>query len=858
MLAQQGDPMELISSKSSRIDQTTGRTINYIPLYRHQGSELSADSGVFYRDELQREYFDAFGNVRITQPNGTMIFANQLNYSAETRLAILTGNVRMVDGTAILTTNYLTYNMRTGIGTYTGGGRIVNQTDTITSKNAWYFNQTKDAYFRYDVVVLNPDIKIYTDTMRYNSELKETYFYGPTNMKGNNGENLYTELGFYNTESKNASFYQKNLYTEGSRFLTGDTLHYEGQTGNGRAIGNVHYIDTADHFHIEGGIGVYNKAQASITMTQFPLTTYITESQDTTQNDIQTSPDSLASGTKTLDLKVDSLQNPKDSIDNPIQKNNIKRDSLFMTADTLFSQQIFLKDYEALVFALDREGGELLDEEEENFTEEEEGSGENLEEGLLEKQGLDSILTVNSTLSLDSTLILDSTLTLDSASLMIDRTKIIADSLLKAKENANLDSTLLAQDSTQLALQGLLTQTQKKAALTDSVLARNQHEADSLLRTKALIPQGHEVDSLLEGALLATQQKGLSDSLMRDSSQVTDTTRTRIIKAYHNVRIYKSDLQAIADSLYFGYPDSMMRMYGAPMIWAENSQLSSEEIYLQIKNSKIDNVIMLHNAFVANALSDSTRFNQIKGRRITSFFANDQIERLFVDGNAESLSFNVDEESKVVTEMYHSRSSRIKVLFADGEFSHMIPIKNVEGKIYPFQKFPEDGQQLQGFVWKPGDRPRSKADLLTRRRTQVAQSFVIDSLAQDSLGNPGIVPPKPTEPGVTPAKTIQDSTIRPPKPTTPPDSALRRMELERDSLQKTLQDTTKKVIDTLRNEGEAISQDPSPSRMSSSPEKYFIGDVRRVALKRPNYIFLGPSRKWQHNQPEMLVPIHVC
>src|SRR5690606_35500291 len=244
----QEDQLRLISSSHSRLNASTGNMVNYRPVYEHQGSTLSADSGYIYSDDLGRQYFDAFGKVIITQPNGTVIYADKLHYAAETRLATLTNNVRMVDDDAVLTTNHLTYNMKSSVGTYTGGGRIVNTTDTITSHNAYYFDHTKDAYFRHDVIVRTPNVKIYTDTMRYNSGTKMTYFYGPTNIRGQDDENLYTERGQYNTETEQAWFDSHNLYTQGSRFLRGDSLYYDGKSGNGRAVNNVVFIDTADQF----------------------------------------------------------------------------------------------------------------------------------------------------------------------------------------------------------------------------------------------------------------------------------------------------------------------------------------------------------------------------------------------------------------------------------------------------------------------------------------------------------------------------------------------------------------------------------------------------------------------------------
>src|SRR5690606_36587805 len=279
--AQQRDELRLLSSSHSRLNASTGHMVNYRPVYEHHGSTLSADSGYIYNNDEGQQFFDAFGKVIITQPNGTVIYADKLHYVAETQLATLTNNVRMVDGDAVLTTNYLTYNMKSSVGTYTDGGRIVSTTDTITSRNAYYFDDTKDAYFRYDVLVRTPDMKIFTDTMRYNSVSEITYIYGPTNIKGTDGENMYTEGGEYNTETEQAWFDPNNLYTEGSRFLRGDSIYYDGVSGNGRAVDNVVFIDTADQYFSYGGEGVYNRADESITMTRNPLVMTVTRSDST-------------------------------------------------------------------------------------------------------------------------------------------------------------------------------------------------------------------------------------------------------------------------------------------------------------------------------------------------------------------------------------------------------------------------------------------------------------------------------------------------------------------------------------------------------------------------------------------------
>lgn len=626
--------MNLLSSSHSRtLSMSTGHTMIYKPVFEHKGSRLSADSGYLYTDELRREYFDAFGNVVITQPSGTLIYADKLNYDADRQNAILTNRIRMIDGNSILTTNYLTYNMRSEIGQYTGGGRIVNQQDTITSQKAWYFNKTQDAYFREKVVVRNPDITILTDTMRYNTTLKTSYFFGATNIQGKNGENLYTEEGFYESITEFAKFTKNNLYTEKSKFLKGDTLEYIGTSGNALGIGNVVYIDTLDQTFLTGGRGLYQKGEESITMTLEPLVTLVTKSNDS------------------------------------IGENEAKTDSIHLTADILYSKLILNEAYSKRVFNWDRQGGPL-DMDEEDFTENE--IQEEEPPAILEANKTDSIASVESLLSLSP----------DSVKVSPPITPIVQpkDSTAQAKIFREIEVDL---------------------------------KADSVLREKTLLPTGSEADSLFRQANEVISKP--SDSL------VSDTSKVRIMQAFKNVRLFKSDLQAVSDSAFYGYPDSMLRMYGNPMIWSQNSQFSSDSVFLQIKNDKLDNVILLSNAFIVQqAKLDSTKYQQLKGRQIRGFFTNDKLDVVFVDGNAENLVYIENEEKTGFSDVFHNRSSRIKFVFENEELTKIVTHKNSDGTIYPLSSISKDLEILEGFIWKPSDRPISKEDLLKRKRSTEA------------------------------------------------------------------------------------------------------------------------------------------
>ncbi|WP_449435201.1 OstA-like protein [Pedobacter steynii] len=253
--------------KDARVGNTDGKkNISYLkfPVFSHENATLTCDSAVFYQND---NVFEAFKNVHINQGDTINIYSDHLTYNGNTKIAHLTSNVRMVDKESVLTTNTLDYNMATKVGTYVEGGKIVNKDVTLTSKNGYYFSNSRDSYFRYNVVVVTPQSTIKSDTLRYNTLTNWAYFYGPTNIKGKE-DNLYTENGAYNTKTEYAYFGKKNLYTNGTKSLKGDSLYYDGIAGYGKAVRNIIFKDTADKTVLYGQLGYYYKIDERAVVTK--------------------------------------------------------------------------------------------------------------------------------------------------------------------------------------------------------------------------------------------------------------------------------------------------------------------------------------------------------------------------------------------------------------------------------------------------------------------------------------------------------------------------------------------------------------------------------------------------------------
>ena len=602
--------VQLLQSQSLTPGKSGLRVIK--PVFAQEGTTLAADSAHFNN---VANAFDAFGNVVITQSDGTIVYADLLNYNGNTKLALLTGNVRLVDKQATLTTNYLTYNLGTKIGTYIGGGQVSNPPTLITSKTGYYFGTTSDAYFKHDVVVNTPDALINTDTLKYNSISKIAYFYGPTNILSKSDKtNLYTENGRYDTQYDQAWFGKKNLYTDGSKSLKGDSLFYDGNAGFGKAIRNVTFVDTEQKSTLKGNVGIYRKADESALITGNAYLTMLAE------------------------------------------QDSAKVDTIWMAADTLFTKLVFLRDVAPLSGEKIKSDAEVVDE----------------EAVIIEGQPVAATTVVDG----------------QAPPSVVPPTSTEPDSVAAVKPEAKPKRRFF----------GLL-----KPKKPDS-------------KKETAKPPAKEARPAVQDSSLALASKdsinALSDSLKAkaDLKLPLDTTRTRIVLAYHRVKIFKSDLQSKSDSAFYSYSDSTIRCFQNPIIWTQGSQLSADTIFLQLKDRKLDNMQLKKDGFIVSTEMDSLKFNQVKGKTMTGLFRDSKLYRMLVDGNAESIYYTL--EDSVYSGLNRTLSSRMRLDFADNKLTDVMLVRKAEGDYFPIDKVPKEKETLEGFIWKPKERPASKEEII--------------------------------------------------------------------------------------------------------------------------------------------------
>lgn len=442
----------------------------------HEGTLLNCDTALLFDGDNKME---ASGHILITKGDSITVTGSKLFYDGKTKMATLQNSVTCTEKDMVLTTNLLTFDVGNSIANYYNGGKIVNKENTLISKNGHYYSSTKEVAFHYDVELTNPDYKMKSDTMRYNTTTKIVYFLGPSIILSK-ADYIYCENGWYDTDKEKAAFSVNALLMTKQQKLTGDSLFYDRNAKIGKAWRNVRLIDTSQKSIIYGNYIEYHEKKSEAWVTK-----------------------------KALYARV------------------LEQDTLYIAADTLYHRDI------------------------------------------------------------------------------------------------------------------------------DSV--------------------------------------------------------DNFLNAYHNVKIFKKDLQAICDSAVLNTKDSLMQMYRNPILWSSKSQASGKLIKVNIGRNTIYGFRIEGNSFLIQQSDTVNRFNQLIGKSIEGFIIRDTVRKMIVSGNAEIYYYPKNKTKEMG--LNKTTSTEIFLWFKNDEIDRVTLKPLTEGVIDPIKDVDIENAKLKGFNWQYDKRPKSKSQL---------------------------------------------------------------------------------------------------------------------------------------------------
>lgn len=587
-----------------------------------------------------------------------------LKVNDSTTLQILAGNVRLKQGKSLFNCDSCVLN--NGIKIFEAWGNVhIKDVDTvnITSSHLRYLIDKKLAYLDGGVKLTDGKGSLTTPDLEYDMNT-EIGIYKNGGRVVNNKSVLTSQEGWYYAGLRDIYFKKNVIMKDPAYDIYTDSLLYNTQSQSTRFIAQTVIKDTSGRI-IETTDGFYNMATGKAEFGKRPVIrdtksrVYITGDRLAFNDSLQTSQaegnvviiDSVQGTTILAGVVWQDKKNDRMLATNkPLMIIKQDNDSIYVTADTLFSAR--LSDLYARKDSIIKDtmkGVQVID------------LGKN--KGAIKR---DSLMAIR-----QGDLPVSDTLAVNAATGM---------PVVQQTDSSKTDSVqIVAVNTSEPAADGV----KKTQPLVNKKTASGP---DSLARVNA-------ADSL---------------SLVKKDPNKKDST-DRYFEAYRNVRIFSDSMQAVSDSLFYSFKDSVFRLFQNPVLWSKGSQITGDTVLLFTKNKKADRVKVFDNSFLVNE-SEPGVYNQVKSIRMDGWFKEGSLDSVRAEGYAECIYFIQDEDS-AYTGINESKCDVMDIYFVEKELDKIVFRSGVTGTIWPMKDKSPSSMRLDKFQWLDSRRPKTKYEL---------------------------------------------------------------------------------------------------------------------------------------------------
>ena len=257
----------------------------------------------------------------------------------------------------------------------------------------------------------------------------------------------------------------------------------------------------------------------------------------------------------------------------------------------------------------------------------------------------------------------------------------------------------------------IMTDTVNKNMLTGDYCYYNELTKYAFATKKAVAVDYSQGDSLFMHA----------DSLQMYTYYLNTDSMFRETRAYHKVRMYRTDVQGVCDSLVFSSKDSCLTMYYDPILWNNNQQLLGEKIMIYMNDSTIDWAHIQNQALSVEQL-DSTSYNQVTGKEMKAWFQGGEMRKVDVIGSVRLVYYPMESDSTLIG-MNVSETSLLNMFLENRKMKKMIMSPKSNGTLYPMLQRPPEKMKLDNFVWFDYIRPLDKEDIFEWRGKKAGQEL---------------------------------------------------------------------------------------------------------------------------------------
>lgn len=184
----------------------------------------------------------------------------------------------------------------------------------------------------------------------------------------------------------------------------------------------------------------------------------------------------------------------------------------------------------------------------------------------------------------------------------------------------------------------------------------------------------------------------------------------RVLRAFNQVRFFRSDVQGICDSLQLSEADTIINMYNHAVVWNLERQIFGDEINVHLNDSAADWATLPTGGFMAEHLGE-TYYDQLSGKKMKAWFEDKELRRLDVDGNVQVIMFPQEKDS-TYNKMVNAESSFMRLnLKAKQEVDRITMWPEVSGRVTPLFLAKKTDLYLPQFQWYDALRPKTPDDI---------------------------------------------------------------------------------------------------------------------------------------------------
>jgi lipopolysaccharide export system protein LptA len=251
----------------------------------------------------------------------------------------------------------------------------------------------------------------------------------------------------------------------------------------------------------------------------------------------------------------------------------------------------------------------------------------------------------------------------------------------------------------------------QKVVLTGEYALYFEKKGNTLITDHAMLTKIMDKDSLF---LHADTLRAIFDS--------TKTNKT--LFAYNKAKFFKTDMQGMSDSIVYIYKDSIINLYKSPVLWTGANQLTADTIKIFLGNNEIKQMNLYSSSFIISrddtsgytiakdkkAIVDSLKFNQVKGKNIIGYFVKNELKRINVYGNGETI-YVLKESSGASIGINKAESTDMKILLDENKIQKITFISQPVAVLYPEKDLLVKERFLKDFKWYSDYRPENKSEI---------------------------------------------------------------------------------------------------------------------------------------------------